>query len=121
MPILKRARDASDLHWRSFPIFRQSPQAMMVYYNGRFLEKSVVAISPDDRGFLFADGVYDVIRSYRGRLFKCAEHLERMAYGLRELRIEGLDASSLEQVAQQLIEDNKLHTADATVYLQVTR
>ena len=94
---------------------------MTVYYNGQYLQKSEVAISPDDRGFLFADGVYDVIRSYRARLFKCAEHLERLAHGLRELRIEGLDARSLEQVTHHLIENNKLEAADALVYIQVTR
>ena len=97
------------------------PATMTVYYNGQYLQKSEVAISPDDRGFLFADGVYDVIRSYRARLFKCAEHLERLVYGLRELRIEGIDARSLEQVANQLIENNKLEAVDALVYLQVTR
>ena len=52
----------------------------------RYLQKSEVAISPDDRGFLFADGIYNVIRVYRGKLFKCAEHLERMARGLRNSR-----------------------------------
>ena len=94
--------------------------SMIVYYNGQYLQKSEVAISPDDRGFLFADGVYEVIRSYRAKLFKCAEHLDRLAYGLRELRIQGLDPRSLEQVAHQLIENNKLEAADALVYIQVS-
>jgi D-alanine transaminase len=94
---------------------------MLVYYNGRYLEKSAVAISPDDRGFLFADGVYDVIHSYQGNLFKCAEHLARLANGMSELRILGLDASRLESVAQHLIAENKLETANALVYIQVTR
>src|SRR2546426_10990255 len=97
------------------------PATMTVYYNGQYLQKSEVAISPDDRGFLFADGVYEVIRSYRAKLFKCVEHLERLARGLRELRIEGLDARSLEQVTHHLIENNKLEAADALVYIQVTR
>jgi len=94
---------------------------MIVYYNGDYVEKSTVAISPDDRGFLFADGIYDVIRSYRGSLFKCAEHLERLAHGLRELRIQGVDAPGLEAVAERLIESNQLEAADALVYVQVTR
>ena len=94
---------------------------MMVHFNGQFLEKTQVAISPDDRGFLFADGLYEVIRSYSGRLFRAAEHLERLAHGLKELRIEGLDARSLQPIAEQLITGNKLEGTDAIIYFQVTR
>src|SRR2546428_10409151 len=96
------------------------PASMIVYYNRQYLEKSAVAISPDDRGFLFADGVYEVIRSYGGQLFKCAEHLERLAYGLNELRIGGVDPQSLEGVANRVLQENELDQADATVYMQVT-
>jgi D-alanine transaminase len=94
---------------------------MIVYFNGQFMPKSEVAISPDDRGFIFADGVYEVIRSYRGRLFKCDEHLERLAHALRELRIEGLEVRCLKDVGQRLIADNNLEMGDALVYIQVTR
>ena len=94
---------------------------MLVYYNGRYLQKSEVAISPDDRGFLFADGIYDVIRVYRGKLFKCAEHLERMAHGLRELKITGCDPSNLESVANCVLKENSLEHSDAKVYIQITR
>ncbi len=94
---------------------------MIVYFNGAYLPKSEVRISPDDRGFIFADGVYDVIRSYRGHLFTCAEHLKRLAHGLEELRIEGVDALGLEAVAMRLLRDNQLQDAEATVYVQVTR
>jgi D-alanine transaminase len=71
---------------------------MLVYYNGDYVQKSEVAISPDDRGFLFADGIYEIIRAYRGKLFKCAEHLERLAYGLRELKITGCDPARLNRL-----------------------
>jgi len=94
---------------------------MLVYYNGRYLQKLEVAISPDDRGFLFADGVYDVIRAYRGKLFKCAEHLQRMAHGLRELKITGCDPSTLESVANCVLKENSLEHSDAKVYIQITR
>src|SRR5437660_2277957 len=94
---------------------------MLVYYNGNYLPKSEVAISPDDRGFLFADGIYEVIRAYRGKLFKCAEHLERMAYGLRELGIGGCDPTALESVANRVLKDNGLEHSDAKVYIQITR
>ena len=94
---------------------------MLVYYNGRYLQKSEVAISPDDRGFLFADGIYDVIRVYRGKLFKCAEHLERMAHGLKELKINGCDPSALESIANRVLKENSLEHSDAKVYIQITR
>ena len=98
-----------------------SSRYMSVYYNGRYLEKSDVSISPDDRGFLFADGLYEVIHSYQGKLFKCRQHLERLAFGLSELRIEGVNARGLEAVACQLIEQNSLQSGDALIYIQVTR
>ena len=94
---------------------------MIVYYNGQYVDKSKVRISPDDRGFLFADGVYDVIRSYRGLLFRCAEHLQRIAFGLKELRIQGCDTDSFEAIALHLLKANELTDQEATVYFQVTR
>jgi D-alanine transaminase len=94
---------------------------MLVYYNGDYVEKSEVAISPDDRGFLLADGVYEVIRAYGGKLFKCAEHFQRLAFGLRELRITGYDPAALESVANRVLKDNGLGNSDARVYIQVTR
>jgi D-alanine transaminase len=94
---------------------------MLVYYNGNYLPKSEVAISPDDRGFLFADGIYDVIRVYRGKLFKCAEHFERMAHGLKELKISGCDPSTFESVANRILKENDLENSDAKVYIQITR
>src|SRR5215204_758622 len=94
---------------------------MIVYHNGHYLDKSKVSISPDDRGFLFADGVYDVIRSYRGWLFRCAEHLGRLAYAIKQLRISGCDPAGLEPVAQRLLRETGLADSEATVYFQVTR
>jgi D-alanine transaminase len=94
---------------------------VIVHFNGKFLSKSGVAISPDDRGFLFADGLYEVVRAYRGHLFKCSAHLERLSYGLKELRISGADVLSLEHVAARLLLDNGLQKSEATIYFQVTR
>jgi D-alanine transaminase len=92
---------------------------MIAYYNGQFLEKSKIAVSPDDRGFLFADGVYEVIRSYQGRLFECEEHLKRLEYGLEELRITGVNIADINKAMHRLLADNQL--SDATIYIQVTR
>src|SRR5262249_4864634 len=94
---------------------------MIVYYNGEFLRKEDVAISPDDRGFLFADGVYDVIHAYSGRLFRCEDHLARLNHGLHELQIRQFDTRTLKEVAQRLLAENQLETGEALVYMQVTR
>ncbi len=93
---------------------------MVVYFNRKFLLKEQVTISPDDRGFLFADGLYEVIRSYNGVLFKAREHLRRLNYGAGQLNLQIRDFTFLEGVAAELILQNKLEKG-ATVYIQVTR
>jgi D-alanine transaminase len=98
-----------------------SPGARTVYFNGAFIPKEQVRISPDDRGFLFADGVYEVARAYGGRLFELDAHLRRLANGIAALEITGMDAYSLREVFTTLLGVNDLATADATVYAQVTR
>ena len=94
---------------------------MIAYFNGRFMPKEEVKISPDDRGFLLGDGVYEVIRSYSGRLFKVEEHFRRMARSLRELRIHGVDTEDLKGIVEALIEYNELGDGDAKLYIQITR
>ncbi|HEX9729892.1 MAG TPA: aminotransferase class IV [Gemmatimonadales bacterium] len=92
-----------------------------VYFNGAFIDKARVHISPDDRGFLLADGIYEVVRSYAGRLFEFDAHLARLRHGLRALRIDGVDLGDIERVFRHLIERNGLAAQDAMVYLQITR
>ncbi len=92
-----------------------------VFFNGRFMAKGDVKVSPDDRGFLFADGVYEVIRSYGGRLFMASSHLERLRRSLGEIRIETAEIGDLERIAGELIERNDLADGDAVVYIQITR
>jgi len=94
---------------------------MIVYFNGRFMPKEEVKISPDDRGFLFADGTYEVIRSYNGKLFRMEEHLIRISRSLEQIRISGVNVGSLESIADRLIKENRLEDKDASVYIQVTR
>ena len=94
---------------------------MIVYFNGNFVPKAKVTISPDDRGFLFGDGVYEVLRSYGGRLFRAEEHFRRLARSLQEVRIDGLDVGSFREIAHELLERNGLQDNDGKLYLQVTR
>jgi D-alanine transaminase len=93
----------------------------IVYFNGAYVDKDAVRISPDDRGFLFADGVYEVVRSYGGHLLGLTLHLERLRRGLGALEIGGIEVESLGDVFRTLLERNGLATAAATIYLQITR
>lgn len=88
---------------------------------GVFLPESEARITPTDRGFMFGDGIYEVIRSYRGRLFKVREHLARFAHSLSAVRIPYRESEELLLVAEELIQRNRLLEVDAAVYLQVTR
>lgn len=94
---------------------------MIAYFNDTYMDKEDVRISPDDRGFLFADGLYEVIRSYGGQLFRARQHLARLNYGARQLRLPTTDFGYLVEVAGELLGRNNLEKADATIYFQVTR
>ncbi|WP_425153000.1 aminotransferase class IV [Candidatus Palauibacter sp.] len=78
-------------------------------------------MSVEDRGFLFADAVYEAAPAYRGRCFLIERHLARLARGLRTLRIEA-DATPLGDVGDELMARNDLLDAEFSVfYMQVTR
>jgi D-alanine transaminase len=94
---------------------------MTAYFNGRFLEKDEIRISPDDRGFLFSDSLYEVIRYYPGLLFRPEAHIRRLNHGADHLRLACRDFSHLVPIARDLIRQNHLADKDALVYIQVTR
>ena len=93
---------------------------MLVYLNGEFVPHDQAMVPVDDRGFLFADGVYEVARIYGGRPYLMERHLARMAEGLRALRIRMAGLQEIERAAARLIQENGV-TGDGTVYIQVTR
>jgi len=94
---------------------------MIAYFNGQFMPKEAIAISPDDRGFLFADGLYEVVRSYGGRLFQMEAHLARLAKGMNDLRFNTDSVGNLEVICERLLEENGLTDAEALIYIQITR
>jgi D-alanine transaminase len=91
------------------------------YFNGKFVPKNEISISPDDRGFLFADGIYEVVRWYEGFFFDMPGHITRLKRSLRELRINWDGADQFQAFALGLIKQNQLENKPAMVYLQVTR
>ncbi len=92
----------------------------VVYLNGEYMPMEEAKISPMDRGFLFGDGIYEVIPSYDGRLVGAAPHLSRMRDGLAELDIElGLDDAAWNAIIQCLVEENG--RGNLGIYLHVSR
>ena len=93
---------------------------MIVYLNNEFLQMEKAKISPFDRGFLFADGVYESIRTYNGKLFKYEEHLNRLKRSLNEIRLLHIETDIIEKVIHELIKRNSIDD-EALIYLQITR
>ena len=54
----------------------------VIYLNGRIVSPEEAVVSIDDRGFLFGDAIYEVIRSYGGRLWAFERHMRRLAGSL---------------------------------------
>jgi D-alanine transaminase len=93
---------------------------MQVYLNGSYMDHVTATVPVDDRGFLFADGVYEVIRVYAGRPFLIEPHLRRLKAGLAALHISAHGVDQIEAIAERLIRDNGVD-GDGTVYVQITR
>jgi D-alanine transaminase len=87
--------------------------------HGKILPLHEVVISPLDRGFLFGDAVYEVLRIYQGKPWLEEEHFARLARSLAEIRITGVDIARLRQRMHDTIQAGSF--GEATVYLQVTR
>lgn len=92
-----------------------------VYLNGDFVPKEKAAISPNDRGFIFADGVYEVIKYYNGKPFRFDDHINRLRRSLSELEIDYHSVSSLQSVFTWLLKENNMTGIHAGIYVQITR
>lgn len=92
----------------------------IAYLDGEYLPLADVRISPLDRGFLFADGVYEVIPVYAGRLFRADAHLQRLERSLDGIDIEDpLGRAGWRALLEEMVERNG--GANQALYLQVTR
>jgi D-alanine transaminase len=94
--------------------------SQIVYLNGQFLPIEQAHVSVLDRGFIFGDGVYEVIPVYSRHAFRLREHLRRLEHSLAGLRLTNpysLDA--WEELARELITLNA--SEDQSLYLQITR
>ncbi len=92
----------------------------IVYLNGEYLPADEARVPVLDRGFIFGDGVYEVIPAYNGKLFRLDEHLQRLENSLQATRIPGpFDREEWRAILEALVQKNG--GGDQSVYLQVTR
>jgi D-alanine transaminase len=91
-----------------------------VYLNGTFLSANEARISPADRGFLFADGIYEVIPAFNGVLFRVNQHLDRLQHSLDALQIPNPHPPGVwKELFGEMVARNG--RGNLSVYLQITR
>jgi len=92
----------------------------IAYVNGRYLPHRAASVHIEDRGYQFADGVYEVIAVQHGAFVDEDLHLRRLERSLRELRIaEPMAEGALKAVMREVIRRNRVR--DGIIYLQMTR
>jgi len=92
----------------------------IAYANGRYVPLRNACVNVEDRGYQFADGVYEVVYVHGGRLIDAALHLDRLDRSLREIRIPApMPRTALVHVLREVLGRNRL--ARGLLYIQVTR
>ena len=94
--------------------------SQIAYVNGIFLPEEEAKISIFDRGFLFADAVYEVITVVNSTLINRQAHRERLQRSLREMRLESpITIDDIEHVQEQIVQRNNI--TEGRVYMQISR
>ena len=92
----------------------------IAYVSGRYLPHREASVHIEDRGYQFADGVYEVIAVERGRLVDEGLHLKRLGRSLSELEIaEPMTEAALKTVMREVLRRNRVR--DGIIYIQMTR
>ncbi len=92
----------------------------IAYVNGEYLPSEKARVSPLDRGFVFGDGVYEVIPVHNGKLFYLDAHIRRLNQSLQGIRMEPpLALEEWRKILEKLVQENGY--GDQWLYLQVTR
>lgn len=92
----------------------------IAYVNGRYLLQNYATVSMQDRGYQFADGIYEVVMFYNKKFLDLDLHLSRLHYSLQEMRINWqMSNAALLIILKRLISLN--HYNDGYVYMQITR
>lgn len=92
----------------------------IAYVNGQYVQHADAAVHVEDRGYQFADGVYEVCEVWQGKIVDVPRHLERLGRSLSELRIDWpMARKAVEFVLHQVVRRNRVR--NGLVYIQVTR
>ncbi len=91
-----------------------------VYLNGEWFPPQEARISVFDRGFLYGDGIYEVIPFYKGKSFLLEEHLNRLKYCLEQIQLD-VNVDNIPELAHEALKRSGLSTEDSAVYIQITR
>lgn len=92
----------------------------LVYVNGRMLPKSQAAVNVFDHGLLYGDGIFEGIRVYRGKIFKCGQHMERLYGCAKRLYLNiPIGPAEMVEVMRRCIAANEV--VDGYIRLVVTR
>jgi D-alanine transaminase len=92
----------------------------IAYVNGRYVPHRAARVHVEDRGYQFADGIYEVVAVRRGRLVDEAPHLDRLDRSLKEMRMAApMGRAPLRHAMREVIRRNRVD--DGIVYLQVSR
>ncbi|PVB62760.1 D-amino-acid transaminase [Labrenzia sp. 011] len=92
----------------------------IAYVNGQYVRHADAAVHVEDRGYQFADGVYEVCEVWQGRIVDMPRHFDRLDRSLGELRIDWpMARAAFEFVVRQVVRRNRVR--NGLVYIQVTR
>lgn len=92
-----------------------------IYFNGNIINREDAKIDIEDRGYQFADGVYEVVAFYQGEPFTLNEHMERLVFSASEIDIEIPPAETLIKEAKNYINETDYADRNAKLYVQVSR
>ena len=91
----------------------------IAHFNGKLAPLDQISISPLDRGFIFGDGIYEVIPVYEGVMLRAREHFERLQRSCDEIRLQNPHTTDeWIRMSQELLEH---HPGNQSIYIQVTR
>ncbi|MEO8715461.1 MAG: D-amino-acid transaminase [Acetobacteraceae bacterium] len=92
----------------------------IAYVNGQYVAQREAAVNVEDRGYQFADGIYEVIYLHGGRMIDAELHLDRLERSLRELRLPApMGRAALRRVLAETARRNRV--SEGMVYMQITR
>jgi branched-chain amino acid aminotransferase len=86
----------------------QATTTRLAWFNGKFMPENQVLIPFRDRSWKYGDGIFDMTRTFNGRLFRIEEHIERLYRSLRYVRIDpGISPKELIDISQELVDRNE--------------